>query len=222
LTSHAYWSWLENDFVSNIRAQNWYNGDAPRHLSGFINDKSSRLIGWPTMRQVRIQSRPCASQRIEKTCEDDYSVFNEETRSFELSWTNETSARLSSSIHRAFYYRSSNDLNTFVYIGDHQSYSGGGYVYEFRGRLTDLQKNLSELHRSEWIDQRTRAVIIQLTLYNPNVQLLSSVFIVTEFLSTGALYTHIRIEPMNFFGMSTLSMHLPLNIVSNTLSFHFS
>jgi hypothetical protein len=164
------------------------------------------------MRQVRVQSRRCASQKVETTCEDDYHLFNEETHSFELTWTNETSERLSSSIHHAFYYRSSNELNTFVYYGDHQSYPGGGFVYEFRGRLTDLQKNLSELHRSEWIDQRTRAVIIQLTLYNPNVQLLSSVFIVTEFLSTGGLYTHIRIEPMNFFGMSLRTIYVSLRI----------
>jgi hypothetical protein len=207
-TSQQYWSWLEKDFISNIRAQQWYNGEAPRYLSGFIDDKSNRLIGWPTMRQVRIRSSACTSQRIETVCEDDYSLFNEEKRSFEPGWINETDERLPSTIDRAFQYRTSKDLNTFIYIGHHQSYSGGGYVYEFRGRLTDLQRNLSELHQSEWIDQRTRAVIIQLTLYNPNVQLLTSVFIVTEFLTTGGLYTHMRIEPMNFFGMSIVTVHL--------------
>jgi hypothetical protein len=54
-TIDQYWKWLEESFVSNIRAQQWYNGDPPRNLSGFINDKSNRLIGWATMRQLRIK-----------------------------------------------------------------------------------------------------------------------------------------------------------------------
>jgi hypothetical protein len=62
-------------------------------------------------------------------------------------------------------------LNTYVYIGDHGSYSGNGYVYEFRGRLIDIENNLSQLHQLKWIDNYTRAVLIQLSLYNPNVQL---------------------------------------------------
>jgi hypothetical protein len=54
-TIDEYWKWLEESFVSNIRAQQWYNCDPPRNLSGFINDKSNRLIGWATMRQLRIK-----------------------------------------------------------------------------------------------------------------------------------------------------------------------
>ncbi|CAF1360361.1 unnamed protein product, partial [Adineta steineri] len=42
-TIDEYWYWLENSFVSNIRAQQWYNGDIPQYLNGFLNDKSSRL-----------------------------------------------------------------------------------------------------------------------------------------------------------------------------------
>jgi hypothetical protein len=55
-TIDEYWNWLENCFVSNIRAQQWYNGDPPWNLNGFINDKSNRLIGWATMRQLRVKS----------------------------------------------------------------------------------------------------------------------------------------------------------------------
>ncbi|CAF4285211.1 unnamed protein product, partial [Adineta steineri] len=58
-TINQYWYWLENSFVENIRAQRWYNGDAPRNLSGYINDKSNRFIGWATMRQLRIKSQLC-------------------------------------------------------------------------------------------------------------------------------------------------------------------
>ena len=92
-------------------------------------------------------------------------------------------------------------LKTYVVVGSHGSYSGNGYVYEFRGRLNDLQSNLSQLHQLQWIDQRTRAVIIQFTLYNPNVQLFTSVIILTEFFSTSAIYLTARFETMDFSGM---------------------
>ncbi|CAF3897839.1 unnamed protein product [Rotaria sordida] len=116
-TINEYWKWLENSFVSNLHAQQWYNGYVPRDLSEFINDKSNRLIG--------------------------------------------------------------------------------GYVYEFRS-------NLSKLHQLGWIDSQTRAIFIQLSLYNPNVQLFTSVTFLMEFLSTGEIYPQSRFEPMNFYVFTSL------------------
>ena len=91
-------------------------------------------------------------------------------------------------------------MDTFPYLGDHGSYSGNGYVYEFRGRLSEIQGNLSEIHRLGWIDNSTRAILIQMSLYNPNVQLFISVMLLTEFLSTGGISPTARFEPMNFIG----------------------
>ena len=63
VTIDDYWSWLEESFVSNLRAQLWYNGDSPRYLRGFLKDKTHRLIGWPLMRQIRVRSSECSSLR---------------------------------------------------------------------------------------------------------------------------------------------------------------
>ncbi|CAF1261744.1 unnamed protein product [Adineta steineri] len=192
-TIDQYWNWLENSFISNLRAQQWYNNEIPRNLSGFINDKSNRLIGWATMRQLRIKSTLCPTHRIISHCQDDYSLLNEETRSFQPGWINETTQ-----IYPSFTYQSSKELDTYVYVGDHGIYDGSGYVYEFRGSLSDLQSNLSQLHQLRWIDSQTRAVIIQISLYNPNVQLFTSVILLTEFLSTGGIIPQSQIEPFSF------------------------
>ena len=200
-TIHEYWKWLEGSFVGQIRAQQWYNGDAPRNLAGFIDDKNNRLIGWPTMRQLRVKSSLCSYPKLRLDCFDDYNLFEEEKDSFAPGWINETSEDFSSAIRQAFRYQTSDELDTYFYVGSHGSYSGNGYVYEFRGRLNDLQSNLSQLHHLQWIDQQTRAVIIQFALYNPNVELFTSITILTEFLSTTMIYLTARFEPMNFFGM---------------------
>jgi polycystin domain-containing protein len=152
---------------------------------------------------------------IESICENDYSYSNEEKNSFEIGWINETIIKSNSTIEQAFQYQSSNELDTYVYIGDYGSYSGGGYVYEFRGRLSDMQNNLSVLHQLGWIDKKTRAIIIQLTLYNPNVQLFTSCTLLTEFLSTGGIYPQSRFEPMNFYGKFSFFCLIKDKIISD-------
>jgi polycystin 1L2 len=202
LTIDQYWEWLEQSFVSNIRAQNWYNGQPPLNLSGFIDDKSNRLIGWATMRQLRVKPDLChvpgSVRQLISTCHADYSLLNEEQRSFEPGWSNQTTTVCSSTICRAFEYQSGDQLDTYMYAGDHATYGSGGYVYEFRGHLSDLQSNLSQLHELQWIDGQTRAVIIQMSLYNPNAQMFTSVSFLVELLSTGGVFPQARFEPITF------------------------
>lgn len=54
-TFDQYWKWLKLIFLSRIRGQRWYNGEIPKDLFGYLNDKSNRLIGWATLRQLRVQ-----------------------------------------------------------------------------------------------------------------------------------------------------------------------
>jgi hypothetical protein len=70
-------------------------------------------------------------QPLNLTCETDYNLFDEERRSFEPGWINETAMVYSLSIRQAFMYQSGNQLGTYLYVGDHATYNSGGYVYEF-------------------------------------------------------------------------------------------
>ncbi|CAF1035223.1 unnamed protein product [Adineta ricciae] len=213
-TVDQYWNWLQNSFANNIRAQQWYNTDPPRNLSGFINDKSNRLIGWVTMRQLRVKSHSCqlksSIQQLFTHCSDDYSFSNKEKESFQPGWIpyqqiNNQSQPFSSAVEQAFIYRTEDQLDTYSVVGNHHTYGGDGYVYEFRGRLSDLQTNLSRLHQLQWIDSQTRAVIIQFTLYNPNVQLFTFATLLTEYLSVGSLDPQSRFEPISFQVFTSLS-----------------
>lgn len=153
------------------------------------------------MRQLRSKSKSCSDQRLISQCIDDYSLFNEENQSFQPGWTNKSiDEQLSSSIMKSFRYQFSEDLDTDITIGQHGIYSGNGYVYEYRGSLDNLKQNLSKLHQLGWIDQKTRAIFIQMTLYNPNVQLFTSVTLLSEFLSTGGVFPSARFEPLQFYG----------------------
>ncbi|CAF1071686.1 unnamed protein product [Adineta steineri] len=194
-TVHQYWSWLENNFLENIHAQQWYNGEPPRNLSGFINDRSNRLIGWPTMRQLRVKSYSCF---MNSTCQYDYNFFHEEKQSYQPGWKNQTTDMYNVSIEQAFQYQTGDQLGTYLYVGIRATYASGGYVYEFRGSLNDIKNDTAQLQRLNWIDSQTRAVIIQVNLYNPNSQLFISVNLLTEFLSTGGIDVQSSFQPISF------------------------
>ena len=153
------------------------------------------------MRQLRIQSELChKKQAIDEhrlTCQQDYSLFNEEKRAFLPGWNQTNPRNYSALILSAFHYQTSKQLDTYMYAGDHANYASGGYVFEFRGRLTDMQSNLSQLHQLGWIDDQTRAVIIQFSLFNPNVNMFTSVTLLVEMLSTGAIIPTVRFEPID-------------------------
>ena len=166
-----------------------------------MDDKANRLIGWATMRQLRVKPKACDNQRIVSQCIGDYSWFNEERRSYAPGWTHETNATYSSPIQQAFQYQSSHQLDTYVTLGKHGNYFGGGYVYELRGRLAEVRSNLSLLHQLGWINNQTRAILIQLTLYNPNVRLMTAVTLAVEILSSGDVDPSSRFEPITFSGI---------------------
>ena len=165
------------------------------------------------MRQLRVRSDACrmpdSLRSYFVSCYDDYSPGNEEQRSFEPGWIiNLTRQASTASVARAFQYRTSQQLDTYPFAGKHHTYPSGGYVFEFRGRLAQLQGNLSQLRQMNWIDGQTRAVLIQLTLYNPNVHLFTSVSLLAEFLSTGGVETLSKIQPMSLQSKTLVSASL--------------
>ncbi len=43
-------------FLINLIDKKWYNGQSINNSQGYLNDKVNRLIGWATMRQLRVKS----------------------------------------------------------------------------------------------------------------------------------------------------------------------
>jgi hypothetical protein len=73
----------------------------------------------------------------------------------------------------AYKYQSASDLNGLRYEGRLRTfYSGGGYVQELpnnnKTRAIELIQNLKD---NRWISERTRAVFIDFTLFNSNMNL---------------------------------------------------
>ena len=170
----------------------------PGNLFNRFNIRLSNRIA--TLESCKVLS---SFTNVVPNCETSYSIFDEDERSFYPGWAsvyNETigySTNYSSTINKAFKYEDEKALDSYVYIGEHATYGSGGYIYEFRGKRAEMLANLTELKSLSWLDMHTRAVIIQMSLYNPNVDLFIFVTLLVEFIPTGALYPSIRVEPIS-------------------------
>ena len=53
-TEKNFWHWLSNEFMLKLNAKSYYNGQDFASINLYLNDMTSVLIGYPIMRQLRI------------------------------------------------------------------------------------------------------------------------------------------------------------------------
>jgi len=104
------------------------------------------------------------------------------------------------SMYNSFQYKDALTLQGAPIQGKFNTYDGSGYVYEMRGKLSYIQGNLSLLKEMNWIDRQTRAVFIEFSTYNPNINLIMVTTILVEFLSTGTILVTPQFDTLNLFG----------------------
>ncbi len=143
-------------------------------------------------------------KKIFEACTDCYNRKNEETSNFGFGWSqfNQSYSPPTAyqSIYNAFQYKTSQALKTSSLTGKYlSSYDGGGYVYELRGRLSYLQGNLTLLKKLNWIDRQTRAIILEFSVYNSNINMIMVSTILIEFIESGSILTMAKFDPLNLF-----------------------
>ena len=105
-------------------------------------------------------------------------------------------------MYEAFQHKTAENLQGSPIEGTYDTYDGSGYLYEMRGKLSYIQGNLSLLRQMNWIDRQTRAVLVEFSAYNPNINLVMVSTILIEFLSSGSILTMAKFDPLNLFSES--------------------
>lgn len=136
-------------------------------------------------------------------CDGPYSMLDELKANFSYNWTEYSAQYTPSSdmanVHRAFQYRSSDDLDSLPYSGIFTTYYGGGYVFDMIGNVSFIQSQLGALRNLNWFDRQTRTLIIEFNLYNPNINYFAVCTFVVEVLPTGNLIRTLTIDIINIF-----------------------
>ncbi|KAF5402954.1 Polycystic kidney disease protein [Paragonimus heterotremus] len=203
-TVDDFYAWTRQILIPKLRVKRWYNQDPPIYQRGFFEDRVNRIIGYGLMRQLRVKPNSCnvypLAKPLIKNCYDSYDMFTQDEQAYGVGWIPFHGDSRHNNSMQEFQYTSTSVLEGVPYRGEMGWYSGGGYVHMLRGSEQDMLKNLNFLQSNNWIDFGTRAVIVQFTAYNPNVNLFAIVTALVELPGLGTVIPSYRIETANLFG----------------------
>ena len=126
-------------------------------------------------------------KKIFEMCTTNINSKSEETNNYGFGWSQYNQSYTPptgyQSIYNAFQYKTAVTLQTTTQSGKYLTYGGGGFVYELRGKLEYLRGNLSLLREMNWIDGQTRGIVVEFSVYNPNINLFEycSIRLITSF-----------------------------------------
>ena len=176
--------------MKEIRAQRWYNNKPPYGLRGFLDDRANRIIGYPILRQIRVGRFHCEVEyplnNTIKECTGTRGTSIEDTNDYCTSWTSEETFA-GSCDYPEFKYENSDTLQTFSSTGRLGTYGGGGYVIRLKGAQAKILERLETLQSLHWIDKRTRAVLLEFSVYNANVNLFATCTVMLEIVEGGGV-----------------------------------
>ncbi|XP_054445386.1 polycystin-1 isoform X1 [Pteronotus mesoamericanus] len=168
-------------------------------------NQSSPELGPPRLRQVRLKEALCLDPPGSGVhmCSAASGGFS--TSDYGIGWG---SAAHNGSEMWAY---SAPDLLGVWYWGYCAVYDSGGYVQELGLSLEESRAQLGFLQLHNWIDNRSRAVFVELTRYSPAVGLHAAVTLRLEFLSAGHAVAALSVRP---FALQRLSAGLSLPLLT--------
>ncbi|XP_067387024.1 polycystin family receptor for egg jelly [Emydura macquarii macquarii] len=191
--------WVSNVFLPLIHNN---------HQPTFLSDSWSKILGLPRMRQVRAKStkKKCFHPHsfvnkfvISKShCLHKYGSDPEERGDYVGSWTKDANGSVTSdtSNYVGFTYQSNRNQWMYYSYGELYTYGPGGYTFYFfpAEQRPNSTKRLDVLQNSNWLDEETWAVIIELTTFNPDVHLFCSISVIFEVSHFGLINTSLSVH----------------------------
>ncbi|NWX62719.1 PK1L2 protein, partial [Promerops cafer] len=192
----------------------WANTTLLKNLygsyKGFITDGNSKLVGSARIRQVRVKGDTCPIspklQHVVEECHAPYSLQTEDTSVYGEHW-NTSVLDNSSDLSSAWQYQSQSKLRGHPSWGKLAIYSGGGYVIHLGTDPKNASRILQYLFNNVWLDTFTRAVFVEFTVYNANVNLFCIISLMFESNALGAFFTNAELQSVRLYPY-TDSLHI--------------
>lgn len=135
------------------------------------------ILGFPRLRQIRIDNSHCQiiqSLSMRPVC--CYAPYHK-SKEYRAKFITVTGAQ--------YEYTLPKITDALKLSNAYGPYDTGGFMYYFRPTKDSNDKGIQNLKKNAWLDISTRAIFIELILFNPNTELLTSINILFEFLTTG-------------------------------------
>lgn len=146
---------------------------------------TNAVLGSMRMRQVRVQDgEGCkVSKLYSHTFPECFGAFNAGYQSM----MNFGKRYCPTYLRSAFAFQSAKETNQVSQSGSMASYPGDGFAIDFPANNSESLIMMNDLQEWRWIDQATRAVIIELSTLNTNVNIIVNTKIIFEFGATGSV-----------------------------------
>ncbi|XP_063044343.1 polycystin-1-like protein 2 [Engraulis encrasicolus] len=197
-------TWVNNSLLGNIFGQ----------YPGFITDGNSKMIGSARLRQVRVQKDSCriarSMRRSGADCHAPYSWEIEDMGSYGPGWNRSKDMMNDSQIHTdtaPWRYLSQSKLRAHPIWGGVAVYRGGGFVVNLGPDQPNATSVLQYLFDNRWLDVYTRAIFVEFTVYNANVNLFCIVTLMLETTAVGAFQYRNEIQTVRLY-QSTGGLHI--------------
>ncbi|KAM6253162.1 polycystin-1-like protein 3 [Porphyrio hochstetteri] len=195
-----FFTWANTTLVKNLYGS----------YKGFITDGNSKLVGSARIRQVRVKGDTCPIspklQHVIQECHAPYSLQTEDTSDYGEHW-NTSVFDNSSDLSSAWQYQSQSKLRGQPVWGKLAIYRGGGYVIHLGTDPKNASRILQYLFNNVWLDTFTRAVFVEFTVYNANVNLFCIVSLMFETNALGAFFTSAELQSVRLYPY-TNSLHI--------------
>uniref|UniRef100_H3D0E5 Polycystin-2 n=1 Tax=Tetraodon nigroviridis TaxID=99883 RepID=H3D0E5_TETNG len=184
-TMEDFWKFTEGPFLNGMYWEVWYNNQSLPENQSLIYYENL-LLGVPRLRQVKVRNESCSvhqdllGEALE--CYNLYSPSNEDTASFGPK--NGT----------AWVYATETEVNGSSHWGQVSKYGGGGYYQDLSPTREGSLVQLQLLKKCLWLDRGTRAVFLDFSVYNGNINLFCIVRLLVEFPATGGVLTSWRFQ----------------------------
>ncbi|CAG0892278.1 unnamed protein product [Cyprideis torosa] len=173
-----FWRFCEYILLESMYWEYWYDDALTPTIDNNILFQN-RLLGAPRFRQLRVRDDSCVVHEnfkaAIKQCYDVYSEGIEDTKPFGPGNSSE------------WLYHTSDELDGNTHWAKLTTYSGAGSIKDLSTLKRNATNDIAHLRNNRWIDRATRAVFLDFTVYNANVNLFCVVKIVFEFPATGGL-----------------------------------
>jgi len=149
------------------------------------SSESSVMLGTMRLRQLRVQKNVgcTVSKLYGHIFPDCYAEYGDEARS-----TAPYASRFAPTyIKKAFQYMTEEETGQAPMSGLLGVYGGDGFTIDMPWNASDARTLISDLWHWKWVDRSTRAVIVELTILNTNVNVISNSRLLFEFGPTGSV-----------------------------------
>lgn len=96
-------------------------------------------------------------------------------------------------------YQTPQEIKSGTVRGKYKLYEGGGFVAILGYDKETAHRVVDEASANRWVDQQTRAVMVELTVFNANTNLVSVATYFYEVLATGAAFTSGRVDTLELY-----------------------